>query len=139
MADPTRPQQHKPGNTPQMKLHPDYTPIRPAPAAAAPPAAESVPVERGVVARGRCVETPDPDAALIKMHSSTPNGINESTRRPTIRHMPGDTVLLHRREIARLRELGFLVDPDRVDSVAMPLQQAQHSVGPVESQSPAKA
>jgi hypothetical protein len=132
---------HKPGPM-QMRVAPDAAPRRVAPTAAetVPPLPDTEPeaMQTGTVARGRCLELPDPSQPLRERHSCGEGGIiNTATFQPCRRFMPGEEVTLPGSEIERLRALGYLIDPDRVIAVVLkPLQEAP-PVGP-EPRSPAK-
>jgi hypothetical protein len=69
------------------------------------------PMEKAVVARGRCVGIPDPTAepGFIGREPDT----NKELFAPGLKYiLPGEEVELPRSEVKRLRGLGTLVDPN---------------------------
>ena len=72
------------------------------------------PMERAVVARGRTIAMPDPSApsVFVGREPDTHREIFASVPREV---GPGEEVELPRAEVKRLRNLGFLVDPDAVE------------------------
>lgn len=67
---------------------------------------------RGVVARGHTVRVPHPTETTIV-------GINQETGKPirapkVTDYGPGQEVTLPRSELKRLRELGHIVDPEKI-------------------------
>jgi hypothetical protein len=66
---------------------------------------------RGVVARGRTFDVPDMNAPRQTV-GYTPEG-KAMTRAPSRTYLPGQEVELAAKEMASLRERGFLMDPDQ--------------------------
>lgn len=70
--------------------------------------ADDEPKKRAIVARGRCV-----DVALAEQRAVCGSDQGRDVMRARqIRYGPGEEVELPASEVARLRGLGFLVDPD---------------------------
>ncbi len=66
---------------------------------------------RGIVARGRTIDVPDLNAPRQTV-GYTADG-KAMTRSPSRTYLPGQEVELPAKEIASLRERGFLMDPDQ--------------------------
>lgn len=74
---------------------------------AAPPRSRMV---RATVARGRTVVVPDPDSKIeVIGYSERGEPVSGLA---TTEYGPGEEVLITEREAKRLRELGYLVDPN---------------------------
>jgi hypothetical protein len=69
------------------------------------------PMARGTVARGRCIDAPERNAQ--KVVRSAPDGRDFHVPLAR-RYMPGEEISLPESELARLRELGFIVDPNKI-------------------------
>lgn len=84
---------------------------------------DNEPREVGVVAAGRCIDVPTDE---IELSGYDREGQREIYRRVQKRHLPGESVELPKSEIARLRGLGFLVDPS---AAPLPVDRGRRAAG----------